>query len=76
MSSPMSIPALVRWPLRSLGLESGRALTNARPSIEALRASRDEQHRSILEGIALAHAPVPRTAAGLTDHRALRRARA
>jgi hypothetical protein len=68
---PYPIPDAMRWPLRSLGLDAGRSLSNASPSAELQRSRREEQHAYILEGIALARS-VPRTAAGLTDRRELR----
>lgn len=34
---------VVRWPLRSVGLDAGRALTNAQPTPDAWQAQRLEQ---------------------------------
>jgi hypothetical protein len=49
------------WPLRSLGLEPGRSLANARPTPEEVQRSRAEQHAYILEGLARPRDGVRRT---------------
>jgi hypothetical protein len=48
----MNVPHSALWPLRSLGLEPGRSLANARPTPEEVQRSRAEQHAYILEGLA------------------------
>jgi hypothetical protein len=46
------VPPPVRWPLRSLGFDRGRALMNANPTPLQIEQQRCEQRAAILEGLA------------------------
>ena len=43
----VSLAGAALWPLKSLGFDPGRALANAHPTPEQLRARREEQHAYI-----------------------------
>jgi hypothetical protein len=45
------------WPLRSVGLDPGRALANARPSADEREAQRHEQWRYVQERVARGRRP-------------------
>ncbi len=47
------------WPLRSLGLDPGRAVVNARPTPEQVRARRAEQFVYIASQYVSPHPDVP-----------------
>ena len=48
----VSFAGAAMWPLKSLGFDPGRALANAHPTPEQLRARREEQHAYIAAAIA------------------------